>query len=191
MVSKTPFSLLLDSWPTFCANIDAFMEELGLTSHSLICDHVAIRVNQLSLANQLKTHVHEYGKIISENMINGRPILIIKLNQSLQLNHLIIDYLELPFPSHKRYPIEGWEHIELVFPSHAKDCQTLSHELQQAIPTLAPVIANQTAIQVKMSSPKGEKERLANPTIAFKKNNVCIKIHPHHIHTIISSESEA
>lgn len=39
-----------------------------------------------------------------------------------------------------------------------------------------------------MSSPKGDKERLANPTIAFKRDDVCIKVHPHGIKAVIASE---
>lgn len=190
MTSPLSFSNLLNSWPSFCEKIQSFMDELNISAYPFECDHVAIRVNQLTDAQQLKNNVHEYGEIISENIINGRPILIIKLNQALHLGSLTIDYLELPFPSDKHYPEEGWEHIELIFPSNAIDCQTLSHELLLAIPTLAPIMAHQTAIKVKMSSPKGDKERLANPTIAFKKHNICIKIHPHHIKTIIASESE-
>ncbi|WP_298768848.1 VOC family protein [uncultured Shewanella sp.] len=189
MTSTLSFSNLLNSWPSFCENIQSFMDELGISTYPFECDHVAIRINQFTVAQQLKNQIHEFGEIVSENIINGRPILIIKLNQTLHLGHFTIDYLELPFPSDKHYPIEGWEHIELIFPSNAIDCQELTHELLLAIPTLRPIIANQTAIKVKMSSPKGEKERIANPTIAFKKHNICIKIHPHHIKTIIASET--
>ncbi|WP_299005553.1 VOC family protein [uncultured Shewanella sp.] len=188
MTSPLSFSNLLHSWPSFCKKIQSFMNELDISTYPFECDHVAIRINQLTDALQLKNNVHEFGDIISENIINGRPILIIKLHHSLHLGALTIDYLELPFPSEKRYPEQGWEHIELIFPSNAIDCQTLSDELLLAIPKLAPIIANQTSIKVKMSSPRGDKERLPNPTIAFKKHNICIKIHPHHIKTIIASE---
>ncbi|MGS0726836.1 VOC family protein, partial [Shewanella sp. 0m-11] len=45
-------------------------------------------------------------------------------------------------------------------------------------------------IKVKMSSPKGDKERLANPTIAFKKDGICVKVHAHGIKAVIASEAE-
>lgn len=188
MTAITCYSALEQSWPSFSTRILSFMDELGLTSLRLHCDHVAIRVNNLDSAEQLKESVDEYGQIISENIINGRPILIIQLNQALLLGNIEVNYLELPFPNDKYYPVEGWEHIELVFPSKANDCQHLSDELQHAIPALIPIISGETHVKVKMSSPKGDKERLPNPTIAFKKNNLCIKIHPHSIKAIIDSE---
>ncbi|WP_350639928.1 VOC family protein [Psychrobacter sp. CAL606-MNA-CIBAN-0158] len=43
-------------------------------------------------------------------------------------------------------------------------------------------------MKVKQSSPKGDKERLANPTIAFKANGICVKVHPHDIQKIVESE---
>jgi predicted metalloenzyme YecM len=41
---------------------------------------------------------------------------------------------------------------------------------------------------MKLSSPKGEGERLANPTVAFKHDNICIKLHPHSLKNIVASE---
>nr|WP_313906615.1 VOC family protein [Shewanella algae] len=43
-------------------------------------------------------------------------------------------------------------------------------------------------MKLKASSPKGEAERLANPTLAFKAGGVCVKVHPHSIQAIIASE---
>ncbi|MOA40970.1 hypothetical protein D3C78_1628920 [compost metagenome] len=43
-------------------------------------------------------------------------------------------------------------------------------------------------IKLKQSSPKGEGERLANPTLAITDGNVTIKFHPHHIRDIVASE---
>ncbi|MCL1124337.1 VOC family protein [Shewanella surugensis] len=189
MTSIIHYAELVQSWPSFSKKIQSFMDELGFTALKLNCDHAAIRINHLDIAEQLKNHAHEYGQIISENNINGRPILIIQLNQALIIGDVNVHYLELPFPNDKHYPVEGWEHIELVFPSTAPDCQTLSDELQQALPALAPIMAGQSDIKIKMSSPKGDKERLANPTLAFKKDHICIKIHPHHIKDIIASEA--
>ncbi|GAL14478.1 protein yecM [Vibrio astriarenae] len=43
-------------------------------------------------------------------------------------------------------------------------------------------------IKMKLSSPKGEGERLNNPTVAFKHQGVCIKLHPHTLKAIVASE---
>jgi hypothetical protein len=98
-----------------------------------------------------------------------------------------------------------------VFPSQAQTCDELVAELIEKVPLLADVIAGNTIagntiagntivgniiagsdensdIKVKQSSPKGDKERLANPTIAFKANGICVKVHPHDIQKIVESE---
>lgn len=178
---------LTQSWPQFSAAILALINTLGLDTE-LTCDHVALRVNSHQNADMLSQYFARQGQVISNNMINGRPILIIKLNQSLNLGHMQINCVELPYPGEKSYPQQGWEHIELVFKSTATSCQQLADELITHYPHLADVIAGKTTIKVKMSSPQGEHERLANPTIAFKQDGLCIKIHTHTIEAIIASE---
>ncbi|OEG73701.1 hypothetical protein BEL05_00265 [Shewanella colwelliana] len=179
---------LIDTWPTFEATIVSFLADLQLDRLNMVCDHVALRVNSDTAADSLRDHFCHQGAIISNNMINGRPILIIELNTPLMLGPMCIDCVELPYPGEKQYPNEGWEHIELVLPGNACNGQQLSAQLIEAVPTLAPVIAGDSEIDVKLSSPQGEHERLANPTIAFKHQGLCIKVHAHGIKAIIASE---
>jgi len=182
------YRVLQQTWPNFSLQIQAFIKQLGLDDLALDCDHSALRVNDMQSAQLLADEFSQHGEIISNNMINGRPILIIKLTRPLMLGTTPIECVELPFPSDKTYPIEGWEHVELVLPSNAKTCAELANELITKVPQLAQVIAGKTAIKVKQSSPKGNNERLANPTIAFKANGICVKVHPHGIQKIIDSE---
>ena len=179
---------LIDTWSTFESKIVAFLTHLQLDSLNMVCDHVALRVNSDTAADTLRDHFCQQGAIISNNMINGRPILIIELHTPLMLGSMRIDCGELPYPGDKRYPNEGWEHIELVLPGNACNGQQLSAQLIKAVPTLAPIIAGDSEIDVKFSSPRGEHERLANPTIAFKHKGLCIKVHAHGIKAIIASE---
>jgi predicted metalloenzyme YecM len=202
---------LQHTWADFSQRISAFIHRLGLDNLALNCDHAALRVNDNQTAQLLVDEFSQHGKIISNNIINGRPILIIKLAEPLVIGAMKIQCVELPFPSDKSYPVEGWEHIELVFPSQAQTCDELVAELIEKLPLLADVIAGNTIagntiagntiagntiagsdensdIKVKQSSPKGDKERLANPTIAFKANGICVKVHPHDIQQIVESE---
>ncbi|MCS6123198.1 VOC family protein [Shewanella baltica] len=203
------YEQLTQSWPAFEAQILALLETLGLADKALVCDHVALRVNSIASADALRDAFSHVGKIISDNIINGRTILIIELDTPLTLGQFSIACVELPYPSDKVYPQEGWEHIELVIDSKAKDCDTLSRDLLALCPKLSALLPSEQAsepvpssslglnsqgiaslaeIKIKMSSPKGDKERLANPTIAFKRDDVCIKVHPHGIKTVIASE---
>lgn len=184
---------LLHSWSEFETKILSLLTNLDLADKKLECDHVALRVNSITSANVLRQAFCQVGKIISDNQINGRSILIIELNTPLTLGEFSIPCVELPYPSDKLYPQEGWEHIELVIPSQAKECEALSQDLKRLSPKLTPLLsgkqlATNESIQIKMSSPKGEKECLANPTIAFKFHDVSIKVHPHSIKTVIASE---
>lgn len=188
MTDTLTLSTLQQKWSDFSLDIINFLEELGLAQLGLECDHTALRVNTASAADVLSKEFCTQGTVISNNIINGRPILIIELNTPLQLADLNIDCIELPYPGSKQYPIEGWEHIELIFPCQATSCDELAKALIEKVPLLADVIENKTAIKVKLSSPSGEHERLANPTIAFKKGNICIKVHPHGIKKVIESE---
>ncbi|MCS6239115.1 VOC family protein [Shewanella baltica] len=203
------YEQLTQSWPAFEAQILALLETLDLADKALLCDHVALRVNSIASADALRDTFSRVGKIISDNIINGRTILIIELDTPLTLGQFSIACVELPYPSDKVYPQEGWEHIELVIDSKAKDCDTLSQDLLALCPKLSALLPSEQAaehvpssslglnsqgiaslagIKIKMSSPKGDKERLANPTIAFKRDDVCIKVHPHGIKAVIASE---
>ncbi|MGI2138205.1 VOC family protein [Shewanella baltica] len=203
------YELLTQSWPAFEAQILALLETLGLADKALVCDHVALRVNSIASADALRDAFACVGKIISDNIINGRTILIIELDTPLTLGQFSIACVELPYPSDKVYPQEGWEHIELVIDSKATECDTLSQDLLALCPKLSALLPSEQAaepvqsrspdlssqglaslagIKIKMSSPKGDKERLANPTIAFKRDDVCIKVHPHGIKAVIASE---
>ncbi|WP_133407460.1 VOC family protein [Parashewanella tropica] len=181
-------TLMTHDWNDFCRKILKFTQELGLSDLNLECDHTAIRVNSVALGDQLRNFFSDKGTIISENVINGRPILIIKLDEPLMLGTLSVPCIELPYPSGKAYPQEGWEHIELVIPSKAQSCEQLVEDVLFLAPQLAPHLNNETKVKVKLSSPSGEHERLPNPTIAFKKDNICIKLHPYSIQDIIESE---
>ncbi|MGE6434512.1 VOC family protein [Shewanella baltica] len=203
------YEQLTQSWPAFEAQILALLETLDLADKALVCDHVALRVNSIASADALRDAFSCVGKIISDNIINGRTILIIELDTPLTLGQFSIACVELPYPSDKIYPQEGWEHIELVIDSKATECDTLSQDLLALCPKLSALLPSEQAaepvqlcsqdlssqglaslagIKIKMSSPKGDKERLANPTIAFKRDDVCIKVHPHGIKAVIASE---
>ncbi|MCF1427497.1 MAG: VOC family protein [Shewanella sp.] len=175
-------------WPNFSNAIEAFISRLGLSHLQLTCDHAALRVNDTDTASRLADEFATRGRIISNNIINGRPILIIKLNKPLMLGQQAVDCVELPFPGDKHYPQQGWEHVELVLPVAAVDCDALGHALTEQVPDIAQVLSGHTEINVKLSSPRGEHERLPNPTIAFKHRGLCVKIHAHSIETVIASE---
>lgn len=181
---------MLAALPTFMAEIAQLAADLEVDLSPYQADHIALRVNDLSLAKQLHHAWLAYGEEWSVNEINGRPIVVIGFEKPLQVDGWTIEAIELPYPSDKVYPQQGWEHVEFVIPSASANTDELKVALEQTLPTLAWDSLTEKGVKVKASSPSGEHERLANPTYAFKKGNVCIKLHPCSLKAVIESEAE-
>ncbi len=183
---------LKQNLPKFIDKIQQLEGLLGLDMSQHQLDHIALRINELELAKL----AHEVwlldGKEISNTQINGRPIIVIAFNERLEAGPWKVECLELPYPAEgKHYPEQNWEHVEFVVPSIAQTADEYLRDIKSTFPKLADKWDELDAhgVKVKLSSPKGEGERLNNPTIAFKWQGVCIKLHPHTLKTIIESEA--
>lgn len=184
---------LLSDTGNFMMRIEALLQRLCLDLKGVKLDHVALRINEQPLAQQLDTEWRKCGTVISATNINGRPIIIFKLHEELGLSSWVTDCVEFPYPKDgKHYPSEGWEHVEFVIPSIATTASDYLEDLYRQFPSLQQKIEEmkECGLVMKLSAPQGDKERLANPTVAFKWRNVCVKLHPHSIEEIISSESD-
>ena len=179
---------MLAQLPEFMKAINTLIDDLGISLAGYQADHIALRVNDQDVAHQLHLAWLSYGEEWSNNMINGRPIVIIGFEQPLAVDDWTIEALELPYPSDKVYPQQGWEHIEFVVPSNAKTIEELKADLLEKLPQLDWDGLDAKGIKVKASSPSGEDERLANPTFAFKRDGVCIKLHGHSLKAVLESE---
>ncbi|EKO3644210.1 VOC family protein [Vibrio sp. V31_P5A7T61] len=180
------------------SEVDDFMDKihelckiLHIDISSLAIDHIALRINQWPLAQAAHQAWLEYGSLLSEAKINGRPIVVLDLYQPIVHKQWSIACLELPYPAEgKCYPTQGWEHIECVFHANATTAQAYLQAILQHFPELAEHWDSLAALGVKtkLSHPQGEGERLANPTVAFKWQGVCLKLHPHSLRQVIESE---
>ncbi|MBW3694474.1 VOC family protein [Vibrio sp. T187] len=180
------------------ARLDDFMDkiiELGELLHLDLsfaqADHIALRINETELAKAAHENWLEYGNTISQAQINGRPIIVLEFNTPLTSKGWSIECLELPYPAEgKLYPTQDWEHVEFVIPSHTQTAEEYLADLKTTYPNFAQNYdgLRSLGVKVKLSSPKGEGERLNNPTVAFKYNGVCIKLHPHSLKNIVASE---
>ena len=180
------FSALTANLPEFDAKIIQLAPSMKLSLDDYELDRLAIRVNTEQNAKNWLTHLLKCGKILSNNIINGRPIYLIELAQPLQFAGQFVNIIELPFPNNKFYPKEDWEHIELVVPFLPNEStehwikrinmQFLWNELPQ--------------FTIKVSEPKVEGETLPNPSIAVSfadksANHTTIKVHPYTIKKIL------
>ena len=185
---------MLGSLEIFREKVESLAAQLGLDLSSFQADHIALRINDPELAALAHQAWLKFGKEISSARINGRPIIVIEFSIPLKIKSWLIECLELPYPAKgKLYPQQGWEHVEFVINSDAHtaeeyltDLRSRFSELDKRLPFLA-----ECGIKTKLSSPKGEGERLANPTVAFKKEGICIKLHPHSLKDVVNSEKAA
>lgn len=175
----------------FVENISELASRIKLDLSLAQADHIALRINDAEIAAQAHQAWSQYGQVISQAKINGRPIIVIEFDSPLMSHGWSIECLELPYPAPgKHYPTESWEHIEFVIPSQAETAEEYLQDLMGQFPLFAANFEQLSAlgVKVKLSSPKGEGERLNNPTVAFKYNGVCIKLHPHSLKDIVASE---
>ncbi|HFT1542715.1 TPA: VOC family protein [Klebsiella quasipneumoniae subsp. similipneumoniae] len=168
--------------PRFSDALQRFAARLGLEIGGLDADHISLRCHQNATAERWRSGLAQCGTLLSENIINGRPICLFKLAEPVCVAHWRFHIVELPWPGEKRYPHEGWEHTEIVLPG---DPATLN---ARALALLADDGLSQPGIVVKTSSPKGEHERLPNPTLAVTDGSVTVKFHPWSIEQIVASE---
>ncbi|WCE28763.1 VOC family protein [Vibrio sp. SCSIO 43137] len=175
----------------FATKVQALATDIGVNIQPLQADHIALRINDQKVAEAAHTEWLSYGRVISQAVINGRPIIVLEFSQPLAVAGWKIECLELPYPAAgKRYPREGWEHIEFVVESDSLTAEEFLNDLKNYAPALDTEwdkLADK-GIKTKLSSPKGEGERLANPTVAFKREGVCIKFHPHSLKKVVESE---
>ncbi|MFZ7343239.1 VOC family protein [Avibacterium volantium] len=173
-----------DEFAKFEQHILQLAEKMALPLQDYVIDHLAVRVNSEQSAQRWLSELLKCGKILSDNLVNGRKIYLIQLDMPLIFANQQVQVVELPFPKNKQYPQEGWEHIEAVMPFLPKETANAwierinSHFLWNKM----------TDVRVKVSEPKVEGETLPNPSIAVSGDNAaCIKVHPYHIKTIVAS----
>lgn len=175
----------------FMHKIQQLSQILHINLSAFQADHIALRINDAELAQLAHKEWLKFGQEISTAMINGRPIVVLEFLKPIEVQGWSIECLELPYPAKgKGYPVQSWEHVEFVVPSSAQTADDYLLDVRQRFPQLVDNFdaLEEQGVKIKLSSPKGEGERLNNPTVAFKYKGVCIKLHPHSLKDIIESE---
>lgn len=171
---------LANELPLFEERLTQFANILSIDLHQYSTDHISLRCHDLERAEQWRTGLSQCGKCISDNIINGRPIYLFELETPLIVLNQPVFIVELPFPTHKQYIYQGWEHIEQVI---SIEPNKLVENVMAFLPHPLP-----DSINIKISEPKGNKERLPNPTVAISNGLVTLKYHPYSLQEIVESE---
>lgn len=180
---------LYSDFQSFEQKILALSQAMNVDLSHFEIDHLAVRVNYCKDGERWLTALTQCGKIFCDNLVNGRVIYLIELDEPLVFLGQQLSLIELPFPKDKHYPRDGWEHIEFVVPFLANE------RTEDWISRVnAQFNLNQLPhLKLKVSEPKVEGEQLPNPSIAVSfvdnsENDTTIKIHPYSIKTVVLSE---
>lgn len=106
----------------FLADLKAFVTPLieTLGEHKIIgdireIDHVCYRVHNLDRYDYWMQELGKHGVLLSDAVINGRPICTYKLHQKILFaGSWSLDLVELPSPKPGSPYQEGFEHVEAV-----------------------------------------------------------------------------
>ena len=105
-------------------NLEYFLAELeqGMLEHGLALslgpmDHVCVRAAHNQDYLDLRTRLAEFGEVLVEGMIAGRPIITFRLTHAIPSAFGPIPCLELAAPKAGKTHTLGLEHGEIVVPS--------------------------------------------------------------------------
>lgn len=98
----------------FLEELFAMISDIELNVDRYELDHICYRVQSMGEYGKKKEELKNFGTLLSESMVNGRPISTFKLNEPVVFKNRKIFLIELPSPkSSHSYP-SGLEHAEFV-----------------------------------------------------------------------------
>lgn len=180
---------LLQELKDFEQRIFEYLTELKIQKEVqlLFADHLGLRIKDPKDILVLKDELIVQGKVISSAIVNGREILIYKINQPIRLRNWLIPCIELPYPKPDHSYPDGWEHVEIVIPSSAVSLEELRFDFMKCFPEIN-IDTFKQAGQYSENEPKSESDQLPNPTIVLRKNkNTAIKFHARTIEEVVSN----
>lgn len=93
--------------PRFEQALQQFAARLQLDLSSFTADHISLRCHQNATAERWRQGLMQCGTLLSESMINGRPICLFDLQQPLAVGPWRIDCVELPYPGRNGIRMKG------------------------------------------------------------------------------------
>lgn len=162
-------------------------------------DHLAIRTNDFNTFHKWCDLLWSESLLMSDNMINGRPIHIYELSEAFDFCGFMIDTIELIAPSNKHsVESEGFEHLEIYFPQF--DIDNVSRVINPLLikakqygfkgkykkqTPMYPGSLPDTSLTIEI--PVGKTRDI----IQENQQKIKIKLHTYHIKDIIDSEIQA
>jgi predicted metalloenzyme YecM len=109
-----PISQHIGDYTSFLDQIFSNIHKAGIDVSRYELDHVCYRVSSLENYSVKKSALSDFGTLLTEADVNGRPIATFKLHQPLVYQDRQIYLLELPAPKKGKEMADGLEHVEFV-----------------------------------------------------------------------------
>lgn len=113
-INQFNFNTFKTSSEEFLETIYAELSSVGLSTESFKCDHLCFRVSTHDEYNYYKNVLKGHASLLTEAIVNGRPISTFVLNRPFKSKHHVIPMLELPAPKNGANYNTGFEHAEFV-----------------------------------------------------------------------------
>lgn len=141
--------------------------KIDITNRQL--DHICYRVATIEEYNLKRHELLQFGVLLTEANVNGRPIATFKLNEPIKYNSREIYLIELPSPKKNTNYESGLEHIEFV----------IEEGLYYWIEKYPNIDFEKSGINKKL-----------NPEIKITlSNNLSVKFHPLSLDKVIQIEN--
>lgn len=160
-----PILTILGSPNPFLDQLFQKIQETGIDVTQLYLDHICYRVATMKRYETLKMALSSRAKLLTESIINGRPIASYLLDEPFQYKDRCINCLELPAPKAGKPYEEGFEHVEFVIREPFSD-------FMEKYP------------KVKFKTKGMNKE--VNPKISLKFEAISVKFHHHPLPYVIA-----
>nr|WP_295899537.1 VOC family protein [uncultured Bdellovibrio sp.] len=105
---------VIGDYTAFLDRIFANIQNAGLDVVSFEMDHACYRVSSLQQYEIKKAALLNFGDLLTEAQVNGRPIATFKLHHALKYKNRELFLIELPAPKKGKDVSEGLEHVEFV-----------------------------------------------------------------------------
>jgi HAD superfamily hydrolase (TIGR01549 family) len=98
----------------FFRDLVSELTRIGIPAIALTSDHLCFRVSTLTEYEVYKLHLSSHGELLTESLVNGRPISTFRLTNPFQTESHTIELIELPAPKPETSYRSGFEHAEFI-----------------------------------------------------------------------------
>ena len=106
---------IIGDYDVFLKDILSRVEDAGFDMDDFSqVDHMCYRTESLEEYAEAKKALQEHTRLLGTNIVNGREIATLRLNEPVRSGKWRVDLIELPAPKEGKPYARGLEHIEMV-----------------------------------------------------------------------------